>query len=139
MSKVETPLSLFVMGTIVAEHADHVLEEIEMEVEGVLGSFRPREYDALGMANIPNGGHLNQVLKQMGVPYAARPLPVFEASHAAIKEWKAEVSKNPAAKKVKYGPNRATPSKMAPPLPKTGPAKKIGVLKITRPKAQPGP
>jgi outer membrane PBP1 activator LpoA protein len=75
----------------------------------------------------------------MGVPYAARPLPIFEASHEAIKKWKAEVSKNPAAKKVKSGPNRATPSKMAPPLPKTGPAKKIGVLKITRPKAQPGP
>jgi hypothetical protein len=32
----------------------------------VLGSFGPMEYDALGAANIPNGGRLNRVLEQMG-------------------------------------------------------------------------
>jgi hypothetical protein len=59
VSKVETPLPLFVVGTVAAGHADQVLAKIETEAERVLGSFGPREYDALRMANIPNSGHLN--------------------------------------------------------------------------------
>jgi hypothetical protein len=70
VSRVETPLPLFAMGNVAAEHAAHVLAEIETEAETVLGSFRPKEYDALCMENIPNGGHLNWVLEQMGVTYA---------------------------------------------------------------------
>jgi hypothetical protein len=61
--KVETPLPLFAMGTISPGHADQVLAEIETGAERVLGSFGPREYDALRMANIPNDGHLNRVLE----------------------------------------------------------------------------
>jgi hypothetical protein len=34
-----------------------------MEAETVLGSFKPKEYDVLYIANIPNGGHLNRVLE----------------------------------------------------------------------------
>jgi hypothetical protein len=44
-----------------------------MEVVRVLGSVGLREYDALRVANILNGGHLNCVLEQMGVPYFPRP------------------------------------------------------------------
>jgi hypothetical protein len=51
-----------------------------MEAEKVLGSFGPKEYDALCMVNIPNGGHLNRVLEQMGVSYASHPLPSSDAS-----------------------------------------------------------
>jgi hypothetical protein len=49
------------------------------------------------------------------------------------------VSKKSAAKRAKAGLSRASPSKMAPPPPKMGPAKKIGILDISRPKAKPGP
>jgi hypothetical protein len=63
MSKVETPLPLFAVGTIAVGHANRVLVEIETEAERVLGSFGSREYDALGMVNILNGGHLNRVLE----------------------------------------------------------------------------
>jgi hypothetical protein len=42
-------------------------------------------------------------------------------------------------KKVKAGLSRATPSKVVSPLPKSGPAKKIGVVKIAHLKAKPGP
>jgi hypothetical protein len=56
------------------------LAEIETEAEKVLGSFKPKEYDALCMTNIPNGGCLNWVLEQMVVLYAPRPLPGSEAS-----------------------------------------------------------
>jgi hypothetical protein len=110
-----------------------------MEAERVLVSFGLREYDALRMTNISSGDHLNRVLEQMRVSYAPRPLLGSKVSQAAIKKWKAEVLMNPTAKKAKAGPNRATPSKTVPPPPKIGPTNKIGVLKITRPKAKPGP
>jgi hypothetical protein len=80
-----------------------------MEVERVLGSFRSREYGALRMANILNDGCLNRVLEQMGVSYGPRPLPVSEASLAASKKWKVEVSKKPVSKRVKASPGRAPP------------------------------
>jgi hypothetical protein len=75
----------------------------------------------------------------MGVSYAPCPLPSTKASQAAIKKWKAEVSKKPAEKKVKACPSRAAPSKTAPPPTKSGPAKKISVPMIARPKAKPRP
>jgi hypothetical protein len=55
MSKVETPLPLFTMGTIAVEHASRVLAEVQTEAERVLGSFGPRECDAIVVANILNG------------------------------------------------------------------------------------
>jgi hypothetical protein len=54
------------MGNVAAEDAARVLAEVETEAEKVLGSFRPKEYDALYMVNIPNGDCLNRVLEQMG-------------------------------------------------------------------------
>jgi hypothetical protein len=59
VSKVETPLPLFAVGTVAVEHVDRVLAEIETEAKRVLGSFRPREYDALRMVNILNDDRLN--------------------------------------------------------------------------------
>jgi hypothetical protein len=75
------------------------LTEVETEAERVLGSFGPREYDALRVANIPNGGHLNCVLEQMGVPYFPCPQPGSIASQSTNKKRKAQVAKKPAAKK----------------------------------------
>jgi hypothetical protein len=60
---VETPLPLFVVGTIAADHADLFLAEVETYAERVLRSFGPGEYVALMVANIPNGGRLNRVLE----------------------------------------------------------------------------
>jgi hypothetical protein len=136
--KVEVPLPLFVVESVSLEHANHVLAEVEMEAERVLGSFGPKEHDALGMTNILNDGRLNQVLEQMGVPYAPHPLPGSKASQATIKKRNAEMSKKPVVKRAKTGHVRAMPSKMVPPPPKSRPAKKISILKITRPKAKPG-
>jgi hypothetical protein len=80
MLKVETPLLLLAMGTITVKHADHFLAEVEIEVERVLGSFGLGEYDALLVANILNGGRLNCVFEQMGVPYFPLPQPGSVAS-----------------------------------------------------------
>jgi hypothetical protein len=101
MSKVETALPPFAVGTVAAEHANHVLAEVETEVERVLGSFGSKEYDALVVANIPNGGRLNRVLEQMGVPYAPCPVTGSDASQEAARKQKTEVSKKPVAQKGK--------------------------------------
>jgi hypothetical protein len=138
VSKVETCLTLFPVGAIAAEHAERFLAEVEMEAEKVLGSFGPREYDALALANISNVGRWNQVFKQMGVLYAPQPLPGSEASQAANKKWKAKVSKKPAAKKMKAGLGRAPSSKTTPLPAKIGSVKKVGVLKVTRLKTKLG-
>jgi hypothetical protein len=62
VSKARTLLPLLPLELVSAGDADHVLAEVEMEAERFLGSFQPREYDALMMAKLPNGGHLNRVL-----------------------------------------------------------------------------
>jgi hypothetical protein len=139
VSKVKTPLPLFVVGTIAMEHADHFLAEVETEPKRVLGIFGPREYDALRVTNILNGGRLNRVLEQMGVPYFPRPQPSSAASQAANKKRKAKVAKKLTAKMVKAGLGRAPSSKMILPPPIAGPAKKVGILKIARLKAKPRP
>jgi hypothetical protein len=59
ISKLETCLPLFTVGTIAAEHVNHFLVEVETDAERVLGNFGPREYDAFAVVNILNGGHLN--------------------------------------------------------------------------------
>jgi hypothetical protein len=74
----------------------------------------------------------------MGVPYAPCPLPGSEASQAANKKRKAEVSKKLVAKKAKAGPGRAPLSKTVPPPAKTRLVKKVGILKTAWPKAKPG-
>jgi hypothetical protein len=40
------------------------LAKVEMNARRVLGSFEPREYNALAMANILNIGHLNRVFNR---------------------------------------------------------------------------
>jgi hypothetical protein len=69
----------------------------------VLGSFRPREYNALRVANILNGGRLTRVLEQMRVPYFPRPQPGSAASQSANNKRKAEVANKLAAKKANAG------------------------------------
>jgi hypothetical protein len=38
LSKVETPLLLFVVGPVATEHANRILVEVEMDAERVLGA-----------------------------------------------------------------------------------------------------
>jgi hypothetical protein len=93
MLKVETCLLLFAVGTIAVEHADHFLVEVGIDAERVLGSFWPREYDALAVVNILNSGRLNRVFEHMWVPYVPHPLPSSEASQVANKKRKTDVKK----------------------------------------------
>jgi hypothetical protein len=78
--KVHTLLPIFLLEMVSTENAHHILAEVETEAKKILGSFRPKEYDALTMAKLPNGGHLNSVFEQMGLAYSPCPLPDSEAS-----------------------------------------------------------
>jgi hypothetical protein len=49
------------------------------------------------------------------------------------------VAKKSAAKKAKAGAGQTSSSRVVPPLPNAGPTKKVGLLKISHPKARPGP
>jgi hypothetical protein len=64
------------------------------------------------------------------VLYAPQPLPGFEASQAGIKKRKAEVSKRPAAKNAKASPSKTPLLKSVTPPPKSGPATKVGIVKM---------
>jgi hypothetical protein len=60
-SKVQMSLLLSPIETVSAENGRRVLVEVETEAKRILGSFRPKEYDALKMADLANGGRLNLV------------------------------------------------------------------------------
>jgi hypothetical protein len=61
------------------------------------------------------------------------------SSHLASRKRKAEVVKKQAAKKARASMGCASLSRVVPPLPKVGSAKKVSVLKISQPKARPRP
>jgi hypothetical protein len=128
VSKVQTPLSVFPVGAVSMEGASRILAKEER----ILGSFKPKEYDVLSAVKLPNGGLLNHVFEQMGLAYAPRPLPGVEAFRAAKEKRKTEVSKKSIAKKAKTAVSRAASSKTMPP-------RKIGIVKVVRPRVKPEP
>jgi hypothetical protein len=131
VSKVQITLLLFPIEVVPVGDVSRVLAEMEMVAERFFCGFGTKEYDALSSVKLLNGGILNHVFEQMGVPYGPRPLPGNKASQTVIKKWKAEGSKNQFAKRAKTVPSQVTPSKVAPP-------KKITILKVVWLKAKPG-
>jgi hypothetical protein len=63
VSKVCTLLPVFLVEMVSMENARQVLAEVEMEAKKILGSFGPKEYDALTKVKLPNGGRLNRVFE----------------------------------------------------------------------------
>jgi hypothetical protein len=59
VSKVQTPLPVFPVGAVSTEGASRILAEDER----ILGSFKPKEYDALSTVKLLNGGRLNHVFE----------------------------------------------------------------------------
>jgi hypothetical protein len=78
VSKVRTPLPLFPVEAVYAEVAGLVLAVVETEAERILGSFGPREYDALQMVKLPNGGRLNRIFEQMGGTLCSMPTSRYQ-------------------------------------------------------------
>jgi hypothetical protein len=120
MSKVETALPVFPVEAIPTESANRFLAKVETNAKKLLGSYVPREHDVCVLAMLPNGGHLNQVFEEMGVPYAPRPLSGTEAFTAVTKKQKGDVLKKTVVKKMKVAKAKVAPVKTPPP-------KKIGI------------
>jgi hypothetical protein len=129
MSKVPTPLPILPVEAVSEESASRILTEVETEAQRILGSFGSKEYDVFSMAKLPNGGHLNHIFEQMLLAYTLWQLPETEAFQAAREKRKAEVSKKPIAKKAKTFVSQETSSKAVP-------SRKIGVVKMVRPRVK---
>jgi hypothetical protein len=132
VSKEETHLPIFPVEAVSVEGVDRFLAMVEMDTKKMLGSYGPREHDAYMMAKLLNGGHLNQIFEQMGVPYAPCPLSGTDAFAVAKKKRKVDTSKKTVAKKVKLALEKVAPVKAAP-------TKKISIVRVIRPKAKPMP
>jgi hypothetical protein len=88
VSKVKMPLPIFPVEAVSTEDANCFLATVKTDAEKILGSYGPREHDVCMIAKLPNGGCLNRVFEQMGVPYAPHPLTGTEAFTTATKEVK---------------------------------------------------
>jgi hypothetical protein len=64
---------------------------IELDAEGIMGSYTCPEHDAC-IAGLPNGGRLNRVFKLTGVAYMPRPVPGSDAFTEASKKRKADAA-----------------------------------------------
>jgi hypothetical protein len=92
VSKVKTPLTVSPVELVSAEDVGCHLTKVETDAERILGSFGPKEHDALMTGKLLNGGRLNRVFEQMGISYVPLPLP-------GTRKHKADMSKKVAVKK----------------------------------------
>jgi hypothetical protein len=93
------------------------MSEVEMDAERVVESYGRKENEAYILVMLPNGGRLNRVFEQMGVAYAPRLEPGTKAFTTATKKRKAGSCVKTVVKKARMAP-----------------AKKVGMVKIIRPK-----
>jgi hypothetical protein len=102
VSKVETPLPVFLMEPVSVEVVGHFLVKVGTDAERILGSFGPKEYDVLVTVKPPNNGRLNRVFEQMGIPYGPHPLLGTEASQVETEKREADMSKKSTSKKRRW-------------------------------------
>jgi hypothetical protein len=108
------------MIQIALENTSQFLAKVEMDVEWTIGNYGPKEHEACVNAKLPNGGCLNRVFEHMGIAYTLCLEPVTEAFVVATRKQKVDDSGKTIVKKAKVAPK-----------------KKVGVMKIIRPKAKP--
>jgi hypothetical protein len=77
VSKLRVPLPKFVAAHRDDEDDAQFLARLELEAEGIVGSYTRPEHDACVM-NLRNRGHLNRVFELAKVAYGPRPEPSTE-------------------------------------------------------------
>jgi hypothetical protein len=77
VSKLRVPLPKFVVVHKDSEDDVQFLARVELEAEGIVGSYTRPEHDAC-ITNLRNGGCLNWVFKLVEVAYGPRPEPGTE-------------------------------------------------------------
>jgi hypothetical protein len=94
VSKLNVPLPRF---PLCREDDAHFLARVEQEARNIGGSYTCTKNEAC-IASLPNNGHLNHVLKIVGVVYVPRPVPV---SLEVLKKRKVDASVKALAKCLK--------------------------------------
>jgi hypothetical protein len=130
-SKVKIPLPIFLVEPVAAKDAGHFLAKVETDAARILGSFRPKEHDAL-MTRKASKWCLPQLSVWMDAnTVCPHPLPGTEASQVGTQKWKADMSKKMATKRPKVAQSgKATPVKTV---------AKRSIVKVIHLKAKPGP
>jgi hypothetical protein len=78
----------------------HFLVRVDLDAEGVVGSYTRPEHDAC-IASLRNGGRLNHVFELARVAYGSRPVPGTNAFTEASKKRKMDVARKPPLKHMK--------------------------------------
>jgi hypothetical protein len=100
VSKLKVPLSKFVV--VHKDDKDDVqfLARVELEAEGIVGSYTHPEHEVCIM-NLHNEGRLNRVFELAEVAYGHRPEPGTEVFMEALKKWRVDVAGNNPDKRVR--------------------------------------
>jgi hypothetical protein len=107
ISKLKMPLPKFVAARKDDEDDVKFLARIELDAEGIVGSYTLPEHDAC-FIGLCNGGRLNHVFKPVGVAYRPHLVPSSDAFIEASKKRKADAAgkapvKRPRASGKKKG------------------------------------
>jgi hypothetical protein len=93
--KLKMPLPKFVAVRKDDEDGVQFLARVELEVEGIVGSYTRPEHEAC-VANLHNGDCLNRVFELAEVAYGPRPEPGTEVFTEASKKRRMDaIGKNP--------------------------------------------
>jgi hypothetical protein len=115
VSKLKVPLPKF---TAVRKDDDEddvqFLARVELEAEGIVGSYTKPEHDAC-LAHVHNGGRLNRVFELAGVTYGPCPVLGTEEFTDAVKNRKLDTArKNPSKCLKAIGKKKMEAAKVAP-------------------------
>jgi hypothetical protein len=91
VSRLKLPLPKFHAMRKDDEDDAQFLANVELEVEGIVGTYTHLEHDVC-MAGLLNWGRLNHMFELAGVPYGPRPVPGMEAFTEASKKRKMDAT-----------------------------------------------
>jgi hypothetical protein len=115
VSKLKVPLPKFT-AVCKDDNEDDVqfLARVELEAEGIVGSYTKAEHDAC-LAHICNGGRLNRIFDFAGVAYGPRAMPGTDELTEAVRKRKFDtVGKNPSKRPKAAGKKKVDVVKIAP-------------------------
>jgi hypothetical protein len=90
------------------------LVRVELEVEGIVGSYTKSKHNAC-LAHMHNRGRLNHVFEFAGVTYGPRSMPGIEEFTEVVRKRKLDVTgKNPSKRSKAAGKKKMEVVKVAP-------------------------
>jgi hypothetical protein len=109
VSKLSIPLLEFLVARCPEKMNDGFRARVELAATNVVGRYVHGEHKAY-VETVPNGGRVNRVFKQAGVPYGPRLEPDSEACEEATKKRKSDAGDGPSGKCVKVSGRNVMPT-----------------------------